>query len=859
MIYCVSFLAVFFLSVAIDLACGPEPDPFDYYISFFHNNLQAAEGYQPFYFNGYTYMNGYTMDNEESERQLERKTNAREWADHLGKGVKPLDVEKAMYSLSDSVESSLFNKFLVYGILPDSLKKNTFLKRITLPSQKSALHYYLFAEGLEHLTKIREDQWDPKPVDSMAVDKKAKEAFSLAEKEKDSFLKLRYFYQAERLFHYAKENNAALKIHDNYIANIRSNSHVIGWALSLKAGEEWRIGNNIKAAYLFSRIFAEYPERRIQAYHSFLDAEAPSNQVIKFAKNKTERGYIYAITGFHTPHTGLASLKKVYAADPQSPMIGYLLGREINKIEEGYLTPRTNGSKYYGDIGYYEHTKYDSVKSGFVNYIPQLKAFCTKLATDNEYPEPELGHLAVAYLSWIQNDTDAGFKALAAIKNEHLRQKLYDEKQMINLLLLSKCIKNLDTAGENKLVPLLTWLDKKVRAEKAQNIDDRDYWGNYDLKYYSASSRDFYAKMLAPLYFKQKDTVMAALCILRSERTIYVKEYWDRTPEHGLGFDMPRFWQNSLHSYHLKKILKLKNLPVKTSYLKLLMAEFEGRITKKKIEDIPHPGGGYTFGEIFSKSTNDIVININDLLGTAYLREHKYDSAVIAFKHINIAKLEKSTIDAYDDSLLIHYHRYPDPFYDGIHDYSGSFLKKKVKGYSKLDFAINMAKLQQQIKTHPQNGSKYYYEMANGLYNTSYYGIAWFYTAYIWADEDKYKINRFYYDKDYLRESKAEMCFLKARQLSKDPEFKARCTFMAAKCRQKKALIPESVESEYSHYKLGFEYKGIAGRYDKIVRNNPYFKDLKNHYSKTSFYKTAVNECSYLKDFLGLRRRYAKN
>jgi len=848
MIYCISFITVFFIGIAMDLACGPEPDPYDYYISFFHNNLQKNDGYQPFYFNGYTFLNGYIYENEDREKETEKEVNAHEWTKYLGNGVKQHDVRLAMYGLKDSVESALYNKYLVFNKLPDSLKNNTFLKNLVSVHRKPALLYYLFAQGLEHVTKSRSDQWDPLPLDSLALDKRAKEALAYAEKEKDDFLKLRYYYQTQRLLQYSGNEKAALKIYGEHIANVRSNSHVMGWALSLKAGEELRLGHSEQAAYLFSRIFANYPERRVQAYYSFLYTKVRAERVIERCRNNAEKASVYAIAGFHNPRIGLKSLKKVYYTDPRSPLVGLLLCREINKIEEGYLTPRTNGSKYYDDIGYWDHTKYDSLKASFINYIPRLKAFCGQLAAERKYAEPGFGNLASAYLSWIQHDTEAGFTALAELKNEPLRGKLFDEKQMINLLLLSQSIEKLDTTTESKLLPSLLWLDKKVQQERVLKIDDRRSWGDYDFKYYSASSRDFYAKVLARLYFKQKDTAMAALCILRSERTILTSSRW--VGDLGLGFDMPRFWQTSMHSYHFEKILKWEHSSIKTRYLSLLMKEFH-EATTTEISSMGHsPQKGYYIESTRTKPDIATVPAIYDLLGTSYLREHKYNAAVNAFKHVDVKKLERSTAETYEDVLSKHYNHYLSPFTNGMHDYIGTFSSKRAEGYNKLVYAEIMAKLQRQIKTNPKIASKCYYKMANGLYNTSYYGNLWNYTAYSWASADKYRTNGFYYDRDYLRERTAETWFLKARQLSNDPEFKARCTFMAAKCRQKKIPVPESEEEQFSAAKLGFKFKGSDSGYDQKVRNNPYFKELKDHYLKTAFYKVAVNECSYLRDFL---------
>ncbi len=847
-IYCVSFIGVFFIGTAIDVACGPEPDPYDYYISFFHNNLHKDDSYSPFYFNGYTFLNGYSYDIDNDNKGYEQNLNVAEWIRYVDGAVKPKDTYKILYLLDNKTDSLYFwNYSTISKRFPDSLETNTFIK--ALNRNKQAMTYLALAKKTEPLV-TQGDRWD----DKSSWNKNKQHEFALkyiedGKKVNDKFLKLRYFYQAQRLLHYGRYFKEAGDVYDKYLKSSPSASHIKNWALGLKAGEEEQLGRNTQAAYLYSREFALCPERRVQAYYDFRDTKVPIEQVIKTTKNNAEKAVIYGMEGFHQPRIDLRPLLKVYRTNSRSEMVSILLAREINKIEEGYLTPKINGNKYYDSIGYWDHTKYDSLKTSFKNYIPKLKAFCNRLATENKYPEPGLGYLASAYLSWIQHDPQAGFNELAALENKPMRGKLDDERQMINLLLLSQSIKKLDSTTENKLLPSLTWLDKKVKQESALKIDGNRYWSEYDLKYYSASSRDFYAKVLARLYFKQRDTAMAALCILRSERTILVLPGgWDFYPEHGLGFDMPVFWQTSMHSYHFEKILRWEHAAVKTPYLKLLMAEFRRPEVKRFYRWDPPPNGN-KIKSVITKPEMAIVPGIYDLLGTAYLREHKYNLAIKAFKHIDIKKLEFSTADDYNDSLSKHYNRYTNPFIDSLHDYQRTFSTRKQEGYNKLAYAKSMAKLEVQIRTNPKAAAACYYKMANGLYNTSYYGNAWFYTAYSWANADKYRTKGFYYDNGYLRERKAEACFLKARQLSSNPEFKARCTFMAAKCRQKQVPYADYYGNDRTQNEFDLREKR-GDLYDKKVHDNFYFKDLRKNFSKTHFYKTAIDECSYFRDFL---------
>lgn len=809
-IYTVSTLGVFLIGIGIDIACGPEADPYDYYTSFFHANLPKTDAYWSFYYNGWTFLN------DDTEQVSEADINSREWAEYLKAGVKTKDVKHAMYELPYRTDSLLLaqNRYIT-GKLPDSLQHNTFLKVLLTPRKTNALKYYHFSKSVQQFTAHNYDRsWEPYPKDTTLMKKRAQEAFTMAGTEQDQFLKLRYYYQSQRLFHYSGFIKEAAGVYDKYITKFRSDSHVMGWALSLKAGEEFRLHHRETAAYLFSKVFAQYPERRISAYYSFNWTGAPLEQVIRQAKTPAEKGFIYGITGFRDAHIGLSHLSKVYQADAHSALISVLLLREINKIEEGYLNAQLTGSNEYGPAGYYEHRQQDSARRAYVNYIPKLKSFCDKLATDNKYPEPALGHLSSAYLSWIQKDSVAGFKSLAATDGMKLRPKLYDEKQMISLLLYSQTIKSIDTATESKLLPALAWLEGKVRQERTLKKDTDKYWGDYALKYYSASSRDFYARILAPAYLKQKDTAMAALCILRSEKTVKRKY----STAYSLGFDMPSFWQNEMHSWHFNKILRWQADGAKRPYLRLLM----------------------------DNMSRQYVTNTYDLLGTAYLREHKYAQAARALKHINEKALNQVSL------VGMNAHEFPVAFAGRLNDYPRASTSKKVEGYNRLQYALSMAALQKQIAAGKPAAATYY-KMANGLYNVTYNGNAWFYTAYSRASDDNTRTNGFYYDNDYLHARKAEAYFLMARKLSNDAEFKARCTFMAAKCRQKRAvfpLYPDWIDNE-TQYNLAFKkYEARVDAYNLGLRQNSYFPDLKANYSKTKFYKTAISECSYFRDFL---------
>jgi hypothetical protein len=183
---------------------------------------------------------------------------------------------------------------------------------------------------------------------------------------------------------------------------------------------------------------------------------------------------------------------------------------------------------------------------------------------------------------------------------------------------------------------------------------------------------------------------------------------------------------------------------------------------------------------------------------------------------------------------------YGDPFIIhniDCHDCDHAAPKKIT--YTKLSFAKKMLQLETELKTDSANIAGIYFELANGYYNMTYFGnarrlyeteigLSTYWNNYSWYPEyeDEKPVLPFY---DC---SKAEECYLKARSASNNAEFKAKCTFMAAKC---------EMNNGYPDFKPDF------GKVDFIA--GKYFRELKQQFSKTKYYKEILNECGYFKTY----------
>ena len=164
-----------------------------------------------------------------------------------------------------------------------------------------------------------------------------------------------------------------------------------------------------------------------------------------------------------------------------------------------------------------------------------------------------------------------------------------------------------------------------------------------------------------------------------------------------------------------------------------------------------------------------------------------------------------------------------------------------VKLYTKCSFAKRMLELEKEVKTTTQNRAENYFLLANAYYNLTYFGNSWMIIDFYRSYYDNY------YDPNYLDCSKAEEYYLKAMTVSNKKEFKAKCLFMAAKCEQNRFYIDKEIFKSRDYY-YSYDYESNA----KIKKENyrMYFKNLKDEYSKTEFYKQALKECKYFNYFV---------
>jgi hypothetical protein len=200
-----------------------------------------------------------------------------------------------------------------------------------------------------------------------------------------------------------------------------------------------------------------------------------------------------------------------------------------------------------------------------------------------------------------------------------------------------------------------------------------------------------------------------------------------------------------------------------------------------------------------------------DLLGIRYTQKDMLDEALAAFQ-----KAEGKT-ELYGNPFTIHI--------KDCHD-CDHMASQKTK-YTSAAFVAKMIEMESKAKSNKAEAAQNYFLVANGFYNITYYGNA----RHFYENP----VNSFLsYDRDPKQpERYEESCglalkyYLLARDNSSDKEFRAKCTFMAAKCELNK----------------WYKDTGVSEGVD--FQSGQYYKQLKKEYNSTAYYSEIIKECAY--------------
>ena len=774
------------------IGCGPDADPYDYYTSFFHQNLPDAKGYKPFYYTGFNFLY------DETEPVAASDVLAKEWSAYCGNAITATDAKKFVNKFAWKDLNNLYlsidkNQALK---IPDSVKQNSMTDYFFKQKDMEALGYIMYAKQVEPYVYAGESSWDLPQRDSVKMAKLIKNGRQLYTVAKKDVFKLKYAYQVLRLAHYSNRYTDVINWYDEYAASITGNSVLQPMCIALKAGALFRTGNQKEAAYLFSKAFSASQVKRISNYLGFkwsVKYDTPRGDYLQLCKNNSEKADMLAMFAIGSTANETGTMKEIYDLDADAPVLEVLAVREINKLEEKYFTPLLQKEKG-GKALYYSwaETVADSALNENTKRVKELTSFLHDVAAKGQVQNPGLFETGAAYSAYMIKDFSAAKKYLAAAEKMHLSQKIKDQWALTNLLVTISENEKIDAAFEEQLLPSVKWLEEKVKTEKSEVV------GYSTIAQWKAFYRNLMSEVLAQRYHQQGDLHKETLAIGTAD---FITKSASNTSGYSSAIE---FLRNNLVSKDVEKLYAL--------------------LDSKQ----PNKFEAYLISHNVVKKTDVI-----DFAGTTYLRDYDYNNAIAWFK--KSADKKTGTINT-------------NPFIDLLYDKEEALPAEAKFTTTKLAFAEEMLRLQKAAATDKVNASKYLFKMANGYYNMTYYGHAWQLVQYYRSGSDGYYIpnDATGFQKEYYGCFKAQEYFEKAMAASNDKNFKARCLFMMAKCSQKQIHKPQYDEFANKYDEMDTAEK----KYFDNFKHNKYFPQLVKEYGNTPFYKEAFNSCSYLSDFV---------
>ena len=783
---------VAFISLSLSLfpdnliGCSPTEDPQDYFTSFFSRDLSAQNELKPFY---YTSMLKFYTDEDwyqsatDSINNTDKKTIIGEWRSYCAKEPGNMEIYNLVFKASENALADL----LTSGGGP--LANNKMGRYLVQKKKKDALAYLLFAKQTEKYSY--NSDWSDTKRDTTGISLKIAQAKALI-KIKDAFLGEKYQMQVCKLTFYANQTDACIQSYLAYFGNSQSHSSSRWRALSYYAGCLYQKKSYAAAACQFSRLFQESTINKEELFMGFHWAirELPHgiDDCLQLCLNDKEKASMIGLNSLYGTNYNLMALRKVFLLNPDCPLLPLFVCREINKVEENYLSPLIEKQRGAKEFFLYEPTPINYKRD--TPQIQLMENFYEKAgAAKSKYRSVFL--TGAAYLSFLKKDYINTHALINKAREVATAGNIQDQLHLISLLTIASENKNLDSALEATMLPDLKWLMGKAITSTE----------------FALFFRNFCSEILALRYARQHQWYKSALTYGLADMRFLLKNAKDNYDDESVALS---FIRHELNTDHL---VKLNNLFIKV---------------------------GKTPFENFLFDNNSLKIShVIDVLGTSYLRDFNFYAAIEWLQRSPAANKPITGFDGWisedDSSKVVNV----DPFYNYLNDWS-RYDKPAKKPYTKLTLAKKFLELENQLLRASGNEEKVkiLFQLANGYYNISYYGNAW--SALNWDRSSGlgFSPKNAGWEKEYYGVFKAKSYFQKAFDLTNNSELKARCLTFIAKCAQRQIPVPDSYSDEVQNAFL-LKYK-----------NNPYFAQLQKQFGSTQYYRYVFDNCSYLRDFV---------
>ncbi len=636
---------------------------------------------------------------------------------------------------------------------------NAFISYLQKMNDREALNYLEFAVNCSHLNQIGSGwEWEDEEM-NVERTRYILDALKKSATVKNEEIKRRYRFLALRLAFYKRDKERTIAIYDKCFSHEKADV-IDYWALyfvSMMRDESPQRNCDL------AQVFVQDPGKRFGCITAFTSL-FPIEKVLSVAKTDREKANVYAMYAVRERGRSLETVKKIHALDANHPLLTYLLTREVNKLEDWVLTPRYTR---FPPTMHEGQSAYDEVEKEMVQ---------ERVKDDQSY-----GKEVLAWLGTVKLDGN-----VTSIFRAHLSGITGTPTTGLTILgdpqSYSKAHQNM--ANQIKLILKVQANANVVLTASERFLVMNPKADNYN-QFLFAIAREF--------EYQEKHAEAAALF----SHVNTDEEYWESVA-----------WKASNGVASLESDFY-------TSYFFYMDGEYSTEQVQQVINFTQKNSATFTEFDFWLRSNLQADMNrLYDLLGTKYVRQHKMDAAIAAFKNVKsgLWDSEDYAYSRYLNANPFHadfYSAHTPSDYDTVH-------------YNKLEIIqLYQSYLTKAENPSTKNRSYYYFLLANCELNMSHYGNSWMMRRYYWTAN--LAANNFEDDDQFYRLKRAKQFYLKARELSSDPEIKALCTRMAGRCEGHQLYF----DTEYNWEE---DYEQFGGFSNFIYSKNKLYEELRTKY-----------------------------
>lgn len=732
--------------------------------------------------NSFMYVNA-TSNNDQ-------RLNCMEWQRKLGSCAID-DIFKILYA----TESEKFENAYQAHNLTTVFEGNSFIKALLLKKNKAFLDYILLAKNIEY-NNFEEGKWESWDKIQLDWNESAKVKTAITNfrnrlnKTNDTFLKKRYAFLLLRYdFYNSGSSEEIVNLYKTYFS--KENQSILDpWAMHYMA---LTLEDKVLANYYLSKVFVLSDEKAYPSYQSF--NKLLYEQTLKLAKNDFERGIIKLMKAMRNPAPALNQLKEIHQLMPQSEYFSFLVGREINKLEDWIFTPEYANSEpsvtFSNLLWYPDYEKAKRINySKDMAYLRELKAYLILIQANSTGEQKDYLSIAIAHVCFINDEIDLGRKYVAMIDSS-ANTSIQLQK---NIELVLVAIKQENIQQETTKQQLVTCFNSIENCVETDNTMFKTMYTLY--------------RIVGKEYQNQHDAATAGLFYLKSNN----KKYSGRD-------------EYSYYSYDNSE---------EPSYY-FFIGYFERYATTKDMDNL--------------------IALIQKEKKTPF---EKYICSGTVQPDVNIYKDVKGTIAFRDGNLELAQRTFaemPTDFWGNNYEF-GSYLNENpffpkpltyiIKDY-KYDYKFNKANfVASLIRLKKLHTADSYLKLASAYYNVSYFGSSWMmisystsyrdtdYSDYIFGSNEDNKAK--FQSGNFYNLNLAKFYYNKALKIAKNDEQKALASLMLFEC-------------DYRIYSRNLNWSDYNS--DKVLPEFTENQSIMNFYK---FYKNTTTfrryNCPLLEEFI---------